>query len=197
MKPLAPLVAGLVWLLTETAPARAAGPVPDLPEWLPPPVGWERLSPRKAELGRRLFYDTRLSATGDVSCATCHRQDRAFSDPRGVSAGVLRRSASEERPQPRKRGLPARSPLGQSRNVRRLEDQLLRPLFGTDPPEMGMNGREDRLRRLFRQDEAYRRMFDAAFGAGGDRLEQMGAAVAEFQRTLISARLRLRPVSGR
>ena len=73
-------------------------------------------------------------------------------------------------------------------DVRRLEDQLLRPLFRTDPPEMGMNGREDQLRRLFRQDETYRRMFNAAFGAGGDRLEQMAAAVAEFQRTLISAR---------
>ena len=187
MKLFAFLIAGLVWLLTETAPARAAGPVPDLPEWLPPPVGWERLSPRKADLGRRLFYDTRLSATGDVSCATCHRQDRAFSDPRGASAGVqgdrLRRNA------PSLANVAYRPVLlWANPDVRRLEDQLLRPLFGTDPPEMGMNGREDQLRRLFRQDETYRRMFDAAFGAGGDRLEQMAVAVAQFQRTLISAR---------
>ena len=40
-----------------------------------------------ATLGRVLFYDTRLSRNGAVSCASCHRQDRGFADPEPLSAG--------------------------------------------------------------------------------------------------------------
>jgi cytochrome c peroxidase len=48
------------------------------------------LTPEKVELGRRLFYDERLSADGTVSCASCHRQEAAFSDAgRQTSAGVF------------------------------------------------------------------------------------------------------------
>ncbi|MBU2020064.1 MAG: cytochrome-c peroxidase [Bacteroidetes bacterium] len=42
----------------------------------------------KVELGRRLFYDRALSLDNSISCATCHRQENAFSDPRPVSRGV-------------------------------------------------------------------------------------------------------------
>ena len=38
------------------------------------------LTADKIELGRRLFFDRRLSADGSLSCASCHRPDRAFSD---------------------------------------------------------------------------------------------------------------------
>lgn len=40
------------------------------------------------ELGRRLFYDGRLSRTGDISCSSCHVQKYAFSDPNALSTGV-------------------------------------------------------------------------------------------------------------
>jgi cytochrome c peroxidase len=43
---------------------------------------------RKALLGRVLFYDTQLSATGETSCATCHRQEIAFSDDLALSKGI-------------------------------------------------------------------------------------------------------------
>ncbi len=39
----------------------------------------------KVELGRHLFYDQRMSVNGKASCATCHRQDLAFTDGRPVS----------------------------------------------------------------------------------------------------------------
>ena len=44
--------------------------------------------PRAAALGQRLFFDPRLSATGTVSCATCHRPDREFQDDRPLGIGV-------------------------------------------------------------------------------------------------------------
>jgi cytochrome c peroxidase len=49
--------------------------------------------PRAAELGRKLFFDTRLSANGQVSCATCHIPDRSFQDgiPLGKGVGVTNR----------------------------------------------------------------------------------------------------------
>jgi len=41
--------------------------------------------PRAAAFGMQLFFDTRMSATGTVSCATCHQPDRRFTD--GLSKG--------------------------------------------------------------------------------------------------------------
>src|SRR5216110_344301 len=45
-------------------------------------------SPLKAELGRLLFFDTRLSADGDIACATCHNPKFAFTDGAPVSTGI-------------------------------------------------------------------------------------------------------------
>ncbi|HLP94372.1 MAG TPA: cytochrome c peroxidase [Saprospiraceae bacterium] len=48
----------------------------------------------KAVLGRVLFYDKKLSKDGTVSCATCHKQDLAFSDDKAFSDGVYDRSTT-------------------------------------------------------------------------------------------------------
>ena len=44
--------------------------------------------PSAADLGRRLFFDTRLSANGRVACGTCHQPDRAFQDGTALATGV-------------------------------------------------------------------------------------------------------------
>src|SRR5688572_13674831 len=44
--------------------------------------------PRAAELGRSLFFDARLSATGTVACATCHIPDKEFQDGTPLAKGV-------------------------------------------------------------------------------------------------------------
>src|SRR4051812_16599871 len=44
--------------------------------------------PRAAELGRRLFFDTRLSANGRVSCSTCHQPDRGLQDGTPLATGI-------------------------------------------------------------------------------------------------------------
>ena len=56
-------------------------PTPNLPADNP-------LTVAKVELGRKLFYDQRLSRDNSISCASCHRQENAFSDPRVLSLGV-------------------------------------------------------------------------------------------------------------
>ncbi len=45
------------------------------------------MTKEKVELGRYLFYDKRLSLNGTQSCATCHRQDKAFTDGRARGLG--------------------------------------------------------------------------------------------------------------
>jgi len=56
---------------------------------LPPdPTNRVAEDPRAVALGQRLFFDTRLSSNGRVSCATCHLPDREFQDGTPLAAGV-------------------------------------------------------------------------------------------------------------
>ena len=48
----------------------------------------------KVELGRYLFYDTRMSVNGKASCATCHKQELAFTDGRALGIGATGESHS-------------------------------------------------------------------------------------------------------
>ncbi len=58
-------------------------------EPLPPdPTNRVADDPRAAELGRRLFFDTRLSSTGRVACSTCHQPERGFQDGLALAVGV-------------------------------------------------------------------------------------------------------------
>ena len=66
-------------------------PLPDLPRHMSDVNLPDELTPnqqRRALLGRVLFYDTRLSATGETSCATCHQQSSAFADNKALSDGI-------------------------------------------------------------------------------------------------------------
>lgn len=75
----------------QTSPATQYSDAPALPAHMPP-VPFPASNPysaEKAELGRYLFYDVRLSSEGTIACASCHRQEVAFSDaPNQVSKGV-------------------------------------------------------------------------------------------------------------
>lgn len=70
---------------------RAMTPVPPPP---PSPTNAHADDPRAASLGRALFADARLSPSGSVSCASCHRADLAFADglPRGVGLAEVDRN---------------------------------------------------------------------------------------------------------
>ena len=56
------------------------------------------LTTEKIELGRRLFFDRRLSRDGSVSCSSCHDPERAFSDGRAIAVGVLGRHGRRNAP---------------------------------------------------------------------------------------------------
>jgi cytochrome c peroxidase len=148
----------------------------------PPAQPGNPSSTAQIELGRRLFYDVRLSATGTHACATCHQPARAFSDGRKVAVGATGEAHSLNTPS--LANVAFRPLLGSGDPpVRRLEDQLLVPLLGRHPVEMGAT--EDKVLAVLVGDPDYRARFAAAF-AGDIGVVTMAQAIAAFERTLMS-----------
>lgn len=190
-------VRAVVALLCTTAALAAAcrgrRPTPyvfSLPAGVEPPEipADNPLTLEKVALGRRLFYDRRLSANATQACADCHRQALAFSDGRPRAIG----STGAEHP----RNAPAlvnvayyRSLTWANPELVRLEDQLRQPLFGTTPVEMGAAGREHEILDRLAADRELRARFAAAFPDAPDPVtfDHAIAALASFVRTLISA----------
>jgi cytochrome c peroxidase len=73
-------------------------------------------------------------------------------------------------------------------NVRRLEDQAMVPIFGEDPVELGMTGKEDLLARRLKSVPVYQKLFAAAFPGETDpfTMGNITRAIASFERTILS-----------
>jgi cytochrome c peroxidase len=163
----------------------------DLPSGFPTPKvpADNPMTREKVELGRHLFYDTRLSGNGTFSCASCHKQAAAFTDglPRAVgSTGEVHPRGSM--------GLAnvAYAPMLTWANPlqKALEKQALVPMFGEDPVELGLSGMEEKLLARVREVPRYKTLFAAAYPGQSDpvSLDHIVKAIASFQRTLISGR---------
>jgi cytochrome c peroxidase len=141
-------------------------------------------TPAKFELGRRLFYDRRLSTNGTQSCADCHQQSHAFSDGKPVAVGSTGQQHTRNAMTLTNTGYNA-SYTWDSTNVRSLAQQALVPMFNTHPIELGVAGHEQEIVARFRSDDA---LFRAAFP--GERrpvsIRNIARALAAFERTLIS-----------
>ena len=155
-------------------------PLPNVPPDNP-------MTKEKVALGRYLFYDKRLSLNQTQACATCHRQERAFTDgrPRGVG------STGQVHPRgPMSLVNVAYAPVLTWANplVRTLEAQALVPLFGENPIELGMTGKEELLIQRLRSDARYRKLFAAAFPAEADpfTIRAVTQAIASFERIILS-----------
>ena len=185
-------VATLTWLATFSTVAPAQSPLAyawKLPRGFPlPKVPADNpMTAAKAELGRHLFYDTRLSSTGTFSCATCHEQARAFTDGKARAVGVTG--------QAHPRGAMsltnvAYNPVFTWANptVTRLEDQALVPMFGTEPVELGLAGQERALLARLESEPKYRTLFPQAFPDDEQpfTVGTVTKAIASFERTLLS-----------
>jgi len=186
-------------VLTLAALATACGDAPagpdasgwtwDLPAGLPTPVVPEDnpMSVAKFELGRRLFYDKRLSGNQTQACASCHDQSLAFTDgeahPKGSTGEVHPRSAMSLVNVGYAATLTWANPV-----LRELEEQALVPMFGEFPVELGLVGYEDELLARLLADDRYPEMFRAAFPDAVEpiALGNITRALACFERALIS-----------
>src|SRR4051812_28189420 len=144
------------------------------------------MSDAKVALGRRLFFEPRLSVTGQYSCATCHEPSRAFTDGRKVAIGATGQATPTN----------AMSLTNVAYNVsfgwstpdiRSLEDQMRRPMLNDHPVEMGLKGREQQVLAMFTGKASWRSAFAAAFpdAKGRFELDHLIKAIAAFERTLI------------
>jgi cytochrome c peroxidase len=141
-------------------------------------------TPEKIALGSRLFNDVRFSATGDVSCATCHVAEKAFTDsPLSVSEGIRKLTGTRNAPTVvnaafnKTQFWDGRSPD--------LEDQALHPFV--NPVEMALPN-HDALLAIVRGDPAYVQSFSGVFGvsAAAITMKEVTRAIAAFERTQIS-----------
>ncbi len=159
------------------------------PGFEPPPVPDSNPVTRdKVELGRRLFYDTRLSVNGQGSCASCHQQHLAFTDGRSQAIGVTgelhnRSSMSLVNVAYNNRYTWA------SDEVLTLEQQIRIPLFNQQPVEMGLSGGEAALISDLESGSSYSTQFERAFAGSADpvNIDNIIRALATFVRTIISA----------
>jgi cytochrome c peroxidase len=141
----------------------------------------------KVELGRRLFYDKRLSRNRTQSCASCHDQALAFTDGKAKSVG----STGETHPRSSMSivNVGYASTLTWANPVlTRLENQALVPIFGELPTELGFIGQETELQQRLSDDADYRQHFAAAFPQETPAVSMatMTKALAAFQRSIVS-----------
>lgn len=140
-------------------------------------------TPAKFALGRRLFYDRRLSANETQACGDCHEQRHAFSDGRPTAIGSTGQHHTRNAMTLTNAAYNA-SYTWDSTGVRSLEQQALVPMFNTHPIELGVAGHEREILARF-EDEA---MFRTAFP--GERhpvsIRNIAKALAAFERALIS-----------
>lgn len=160
-----------------------------LPEGFPlPRVPLDNpMTSEKVELGRLLFYDPRLSGDSTISCATCHQPEHAFTDGReqavGIGGSIHPRSAMSLT------NVAYNTTLGwDDPKLTRLEDQILVPLYNTDPPEMGVTGHDNEVLARFRKDPRMVHHFRTAFPEDHSPIIMRNIinALASFERTLIS-----------
>ena len=116
----------------------------------------------KAELGRRLFSDKRLSADHSRACADCHERERAFTDGKRVAVGIQGQQGTRNAPAILNRTY-GRAFFWDGRAAT-LEEQVLQPI--QHPKEMGAD-LSTVIQRL-RADVTYQRQFEDIFGRPPD-----------------------------
>lgn len=141
------------------------------------------LTEESIQLGRRLFYDPRLSGNNQISCATCHKQHLAFTDGLAGSVGASGRPLDFN-----SMGL-ANLLWGPQKffwdgRVDSLEQQALLPI--QHPDEMAQDLTE--LLEELENDEVYQTLFEQAYGEVSSAT--IAKALANFQRTLVSSNSR-------
>lgn len=139
------------------------------------------LTQEGVELGKKLFFDSKLSANGQISCASCHQPQLAFSDNTRFSSGHSGNST--------KRNTPPLFNLAWSASffwdggVKNLESLSFAALM--NPDEMGVD--LSQLCQKLNGDQKYKQAFKIAFDIDSVSSAHISRALAQYMRTLISA----------
>lgn len=154
-----------------------------------PPLGLQtvivpsdnKLTVARVELGRQLFFDTRLSGNDSVSCATCHEPEAGYT----ASPGTIRASIpgyAVARDSQSVMNVSYSNLFFRDGRVSRLELHALKPILSRD--EMAMSSLEE-LEQKLQAIPGYRAAFEAEFESDV-RADDVARALAAFQRTLVA-----------
>ncbi|MEP6713264.1 MAG: cytochrome c peroxidase [Ferruginibacter sp.] len=153
--------------------------------WPKPPTDIfanNRLTEEGFQLGKKLFYDGRLSKDGEISCASCHQQFAAFSTyDHNLSHGV--NNTFSNRNAPALFNLAWMTAWHWDGGINHIEVQPLFPLTAANE----MSETLDSVLIKIKADDNYRRMFKAAFGDAAVTSRRMLKALAQFTGNLVSA----------
>ncbi|MBM7071029.1 di-heme enzyme [Shewanella sp. 202IG2-18] len=158
----------------------------DVPTGFPKPFVPERnpMTQAKIELGRHIFYDKALSSNQSQSCSSCHIQKHAFAEPLKVSIGST--GEAHHRNSPALVNIAYNKTLTWAHDgLTELERQLLLPIFGERPLELGATGNESKILHRFGR-APYPILFKKAFGDSEPDFNKIVQALSSFTRSLIS-----------
>ena len=136
-------------------------------------------TPEKIELGKKLFFDRRLSGDGTMSCSTCHDPEKGYSDDLAISLSYP--TTRNWRNSPTLINVGFQKFLFHDGRARSLEEQALFPMMSAFEMNQNLDFVEEEVRSVPEYVEAFRKVF------GGEvTRERMAMAIASFERTLIS-----------
>lgn len=179
-------------MLISAAKEDGYGPYQPTPLSFKIPPGWpepatdifaeNKLTEEGFQLGKKLFYDSRLSKYGEVSCASCHQPFSSFSTfdhdlSHGIGNSLTTRNA------PALMNLAWMTAYHWDGGINHIEVQPLSPLTAAN--EMGQS--LDTVLDLLKKDNDYRRMFKAAFGSTTISSQRMLKSLSQFTGSLVSA----------
>ncbi|NOY42470.1 MAG: c-type cytochrome [Planctomycetes bacterium] len=137
------------------------------------------LTPAKIELGRQLYFDTRLSADNTVSCASCHDPDNGYAKDTQFGVGIDGQEGGRNSPVAYNRIFSG--PQFWDGRAESLEAQAVGPI--ANPIEMG-NTHEACVETL-KGIEGYQKQFAAVF-EDGVTIDNVGRAIASFERMILT-----------
>jgi len=176
------LLNSVIFTLSETAFADAADKYRTdyvRPKSVPHPKE-NALTPARAELGKTLFFDPRLSASDWISCATCHNP--AFSWGDGLAKGIGHGMKSLERRTQTVLNLAWGELFMWDGRFYSLEEQALGPIESTVEMNISIEEMVNKLRGI----ASYKSLFEKAYPGEGVSDKTVAKALAVYQRTLVS-----------
>ncbi len=136
-------------------------------------------TPEKIELGKKLFFDRRLSGDGTMSCATCHNPELAFTD--GLDISLSYPTTKNWRNSPTLINVAFRKYLFHDGRAQTLEEQALFPMMSAFEMNKNLDYLEEHIRSVPEYAGEFRKVFGAEVTRG-----RIAMAIASFERTLIS-----------
>jgi cytochrome c peroxidase len=139
------------------------------------------LTKDKVELGRLLFFDKRLSQDNTIACANCHLAKFGFTDGKPVSTGIRGQKGGRSAPASINRVFS--SAQFWDGRAATLEAQSVGPF--TNPIEHGFANYDVMMAKMMKI-AGYRKLFKQVFGDEAIKIDNVGKAIASFQRTVLS-----------